>query len=92
LKNALSEAGQKDLWQLTKPHIVDPKDRAMGLSLFEISRKGGKAKRNVDFDNYGKLLFNLSAGELMKVMEKSGEDFKDEPAYKHLLDIANGTK
>ena len=91
LKNALSEAGQKDLWALTKPHVSDPKGRATGFSNWSICSKNGKEKRNPHFDQYGRLLFNLSAKELVKHV-KDEDDIMNEPAYKHLHEIENGAR
>ena len=92
LKNALSESGQKELWNLTKPVVTDPLPKAaLGFSCFCINDKNTyNKKRNPEFDNFGKLLFNISAQSAAKSMEE--DEIKNEPAYSHLFDIATGAR
>ena len=66
LTGALSEAGQKNLWNLTKPLVEDPKGKGAGFSSFNIHKKRSAAPRKYpDIDQYGHLLFQLAAKGLM---------------------------
>ena len=66
LTGALGEAGQKNLWNLTKPLVEDPKGKGAGFSSFNIHKKRSAAPRKYpDIDQYGQLLFQLAAKGLM---------------------------
>ena len=72
--------------------VSDPLPKAaLGLSMFCINdRNTYNKKRNSEFDNFGKLLFNISAQSVVKSLEE--DDIKNEPAYSHLFDIASGDR
>lgn len=89
LKNALTEQEQRTLWARAKPHVRDPAGKATGFSAFAVS--SGKSNRDKVFDEFGKLLFERSAEELVKQMPKE-EDRLKELAYKRLSQIHSGTK
>ena len=90
LRGALSERGQRDLWQLLKPRIQDPRQKATGFSGFSISKKGGKSKRVPAFDEYGALMFGLCADRLTHTLRV--DECAEEPSYKRLHDLVSGTQ
>ena len=90
LKGALSRDGQRDLWQLIKPHVKDPSGSATGFSCFEISRKGGKSARVPAFDEYGALVFGLCAEQLTQTLD--AESCADEPSFRRLHELASGVR
>lgn len=90
LRGALSDLGQRDLWDLAKPCVHDPLGRAAGFSVFEVSKKGGKSKRVPAFDNYGALLFGVCADRLTQII--SADVCAKEPSYQRLQDLASGAR
>ena len=88
LCGALSEAGQRHLWNISKPFVEDPKGKGAGFSCFDIHSKRSTAPRKPEFDRFGDLLFRLCAKGL--VAHQGGVDLSREPSYKHLADIAAG--
>merc|ERR1712070_686967 len=68
LKNALNEQGQQQLWNLMKPRICDPSNKATGFQTFvvcaEDHRNRKRVKRVPEVDAFGKLLFTLCADAL----------------------------
>ena len=89
LSDALSEIGQKKLWNLTKPLVEDPKVKGAGFSSFNIHKKRSTAPRKYpDIDLYGHLLFQLAAKCLMAQSDGS-VDLVGEPSYKHLAGISS---
>ena len=89
LSGALSEAGQKNLWNLTKPVVEDPKGKGAGFSSFNFHKKRSTAPRKYpDIDQYGYLLFQLAAKGLM-AQSDSSVDLVNEPSYKHLAEISS---
>jgi len=93
LSGALSEGGQKTLWNLTKNLVEDPKGKAAGFSFFNIHKKRSTAPRKFpEIDKYGHLLFNLAANGLIKAQadatnEITKIDLINEPSFKRLADI-----
>jgi hypothetical protein len=96
LRNALSDAGQRALWQLAKPRIKDPSRSAAGFSCYLVSSsKMHKPKRVKPFDEFGVLLFQLAAEAVVAAGSGSAAgvvaaDLAREPSYQHLADIAAG--
>ena len=93
LKNALNDQGQQQLWNLMKPLVCDPSNKATGFHMFSVCPKDHKnrkpAKRVPKVDAFGKLLFTLCADALSATLNV---DATDEPSYQRLLDLANGSK
>jgi len=90
LSGALSEAGQKKLWDLTKPIVEDPEKKAAGFSTFNFHKKRSTAPRKYpEIDLYGHLLFQLAA----KALSNSKVDkstISNEPSYERLAGITSG--
>ena len=56
LKGCLSESGQRELWDITKPRVSDPAGKATGFSGFSVSRKaraGRFEQRDPAIDAFG---------------------------------------
>jgi hypothetical protein len=67
LKGCLSERGQRELWETTKPRVTDPAGKATGFSGFSVSRKaraGRAERRDRAIDAFGALLFG-ACGEAL---------------------------
>ena len=93
LKNALNDQGQQQLWNLMKPRVYDPSDKATGFHAFTVCAKDHKDRKRVKripkVDAFGKFLFALCADALSATLSV---DTTDEPSYQRLLDLANGSK
>lgn len=60
LRGCLSEHGQRELWEITKPRVTNPAGKATGFSGFSVSRKaraGRAERRDPAIDAFGALLF-----------------------------------
>lgn len=93
LKNALNDEGQQQLWNLMKPRVSDPSNKATGFHCVQVSAKDQKnrkpSSRVPQVDNFGKLLFSLCADALSAALTAG---VTDEPAYQRLLDLESGSK
>jgi alkylated DNA repair dioxygenase AlkB len=92
LQNALSSEGQQRLWNLIKPRIQDPSNKATGFHCFHVCAKDHPKRKPVkripEVDYWGKLLFTLSADALVNL----NVDASNEPSFQRLLNLANGSQ
>jgi Pyruvate/2-oxoacid:ferredoxin oxidoreductase delta subunit len=92
VKNAFTDEGQQQIWNLLKPRIHDPSNKACGFHCFNICHKDHinrkPEKRFKEVDYYAKLLFERTAEEFMKL----NFDASNEPCYQRLQNLANGSK
>ena len=90
LKNCLSESGQRELWDITKPRVADPAGKATGFSVIRKARAGRFERRDLDIDAFGALLFGSCGEALVKLTTE--EEFASEPSYMRLQDLVDGSK
>ena len=94
LQNALSPEGQQRLWNLMKPRVQDPSNKATGFHCFSVCDKDHPnrkpVKRIPEVDYWSKLLFTLSADAVVNHL--GNVDVSNEPSYQRLLDLANGSR
>ena len=92
VKNAFNDKGQQQMWNLLKPRISDPSNKATGFHCVNICHKDHinrkLVKRVKEVDYYAKLLFERTAEEFMKL----NFDASNEPSYQRLQNLANGSK